>query len=163
MILGVDPGLYGAIALYWPGQDVLYVHDVPTHSLTVNGKVRHRLDKAGLAVIVRTAALAAKLAVIEDVHSMPAQGVASSFSFGAVTGAIQQCVVDNEIAFRLVAPAVWKRRFGLTADKDAARARASELMPKHAHWWARKKDDGRAEAALLAYYGALYLLNERTT
>lgn len=162
MILGIDPGVHGAIALYWPGSDTLYVHDMPTHSLTVNGKVRYRLDKAGLSVIVRTAALAAKLAVIEDVHSMPEQGVASSFSFGAVAGALQQCVVDHDIPLRLVAPAVWKRRFGLTADKDAARARASELLPKHAHYWARKKDDGRAEAALLAYYGAQYLLNERT-
>jgi crossover junction endodeoxyribonuclease RuvC len=162
LILGVDPGAYGAIALYWPESDRLYVYDMPTHALRVNGKVRHRLDKHRLAVIVRTAAVSAKLAVIEDVHSMPAQGVASSFTFGFVAGAIQQCAVDNDIPIHLVAPAVWKRRFSLNADKDAARARASELMPKHAHWWARKKDDGRAESSLLAYYGAQHLANTRT-
>lgn len=37
--------------------------------------------------------------------------------------------------------------------KDGSRARASELMPRHAGQWVRVKDDGRAEAALIALHG----------
>jgi hypothetical protein len=39
-------------------------------------------------------------------------------------------------------------------NKDASRQKASMLFPKFAHLWARKKDDGRAEAVLLAHYGS---------
>jgi crossover junction endodeoxyribonuclease RuvC len=38
----------------------------------------------------------------------------------------------------------------VTADKDTARTRAIELWPSHAQLFARKKDHGRAEAALIA-------------
>ncbi len=42
----------------------------------------------------------------------------------------------------------------LSADKDASRAMACRLFPRHSALFARKKDDGRSEAALLAMYGA---------
>jgi len=52
-----------------------------------------------------------------------------------------------------VSPGKWKRHFGLSADKEAARALAISQWPKSEHF-RRKKDHGRAEAALLALYGA---------
>jgi crossover junction endodeoxyribonuclease RuvC len=39
------------------------------------------------------------------------------------------------------------------AGKDAARARACELLPRLADRWPLVKHHGRAEAALLALYG----------
>ena len=88
---------------------------------------------------------------------MPAQGVTSSFSFGVVFGAIQQAVACNFYKpALLVTPQRWKGHFGLDSNKDASRARASELLPAHAHLWPLKKHDGRAEAALLALYGHRY-------
>jgi crossover junction endodeoxyribonuclease RuvC len=56
----------------------------------------------------------------------------------------------------LVVPQVWKKAYGIPGgreNKDMARQKASMLFPKYAHLWARKKDDGRAEAVLLAHYG----------
>ena len=50
-------------------------------------------------------------------------------------------------------PQRWKKALSLGQGKDAARARASQLLPAHAHYWQRVKDDGRAEAALIAVYG----------
>lgn len=154
LFIGVDPGLHGAIALYNPDAACpLQIKDVPTHELTVNGKKRLQIDKHKLSLLLR---YPAARAFIEDVHSMPKQGVASSFKFGFVAGCIQQAVVDAGFELVLVPPQVWKRRFNLTSDKDASRARASELLPAHAHLWPLKKHDGRAEAALLALYGARY-------
>jgi crossover junction endodeoxyribonuclease RuvC len=43
--------------------------------------------------------------------------------------------------------------------KDGSRLRAAELMPRHAALFTRKADDGRAEAALLAYGGAAQLFD----
>lgn len=158
VFIGIDPGLHGAMAFMWP--DKLIIADVPTHELTVNGKKRVQIDKHNLAGVLRSCNPALEggrvAAFVEDVHSMPKQGVASSFKFGFVAGCIQQAVVDAGFELTLVPPQVWKRRFNLTADKDAARARASELLPSHAHLWPLKKHDGRAEAALIALYGARY-------
>jgi len=39
------------------------------------------------------------------------------------------------------------------AAKDAARARASQLLPHAANQWPLKKHDGRAESACIAYWG----------
>ena len=51
-------------------------------------------------------------------------------------------------------PATWKRSFGLIGqDKGASRAAAARMFPALAKAFSRVKDDGPAEAMLLAYYG----------
>jgi hypothetical protein len=164
MILGIDPGLSGALAFYNPEANTLVVHDMPIFTVTVNKKERRVLDEDGLANLVGAISWNTELnAIVENVHSMPgyvkdgvrvSQGVASSFKFGVCFGAIRGILAAFAVPRRYVEPAVWKRHFKLTADKDAARRRASELLPQHAHLWPLKKHDGRAEAALIAYYGA---------
>jgi crossover junction endodeoxyribonuclease RuvC len=156
LFIGIDPGLHGAIAIHHAHVNSLAVYDIPVHELTVNSKKRLQVDKHALRDLLR--AYQGARAFVEDVHSMPKQGVASSFKFGFVAGCIQQAVVDAGFELVLVPPQVWKRRFNLTADKDVSRVRASELLPAHAHLWPLKKHDGRAEAALLALYGARYVV-----
>lgn len=166
LFIGIDPGLHGAIAVHDDENQDWQVIDMPTHTLTVNGKKRQKLDMHQLREALSVGLLESKpiRAFIEDVHFVPIKkkdgtfanvGV-SAFSFGFVAGAIQQAVVDAGMELNLVPPQVWKRRYGLTADKDAARAKASMLLPGHAHLWPLKKHDGRAEAALIALYGARY-------
>jgi hypothetical protein len=41
---------------------------------------------------------------------------------------------------------------GRAAGKDASRMRAMELFPSKAELFKRAKDDGRADAALIAYW-----------
>jgi crossover junction endodeoxyribonuclease RuvC len=54
----------------------------------------------------------------------------------------------------VVEPAVWKRFHGLRGgDKEAGRQRALMLFPSAHALLARKKDHGRAEAALIALAG----------
>jgi crossover junction endodeoxyribonuclease RuvC len=48
----------------------------------------------------------------------------------------------------LVRPRAWKKDMGLTADKDESLSMARELWPDAP--LARKKDNGRAEALLIA-------------
>lgn len=149
MILGVDPGLGGAMAFYDRATGDLEVFDMPTHRL--KGKNRIDIYQLGMLVDARSARL--QLAVIEEVNAMPKQGVASSFAFGAAFGQVLGVVGANMIPMELIRPAVWKKAMGCTSDKDSSRRRASQIFPSHAGLWAAKGKVDRAEAALLAYYG----------
>jgi len=93
-------------------------------------------------------------AFVEAVHAMPGQGVSSSFSFGRALGVLEGVLGALQIRTTMVPPAVWLKEMRTKAGKDGSRARAIELWPKQASLFARKKDDGRAESALLATYGA---------
>lgn len=151
--MGIDPGLHGAVAFLDPATKALGVFDMPIFDV----KGKSRLDMSGLHNALSDGIALhghPTIALVEDVHAMPAQGVASSFSFGFVTGAAHMALAALQIPMRLVAPGAWKRVMGLSADKDASRMRASQLYPQHAALWSRKKDDGRAEAVLLAHYAA---------
>lgn len=156
LIAGVDPGLSGAIALYTslPEHDPFIIFDMPTLEITVNRKKRKRIDLYSLA---RTLDLYAKdigLVVIEAVGPSPRDSKAGAFTFGKTAGIVEMAFAANFIPVHMAQPNVWKKALGLTGDKDMSRALASRMFPAASHLWARKRDDGRAEAALLAWYGA---------
>lgn len=161
--IGIDPGLSGAVALYrdprYPA--FLVIKDVPTLVLPRGGKSKREVDIPRLWASTFLPYLPKgnekeKIRVwIERVNAMPGQGVSSSFAFGKVYGILLGMIGALEIPYEFVAPQVWKKSLQVPASKDGARARASQLFPKSAHLWARAKDDGRAEAALIAYYGSL--------
>jgi len=85
---------------------------------------------------------------------MPGQGVSSMFSFGRAAGIIEGVLAGFSVPFELIPPATWTKSMRTFGGKDGSRQRAQELFPDYAHLFARKKDDGRAEAALLACYAA---------
>jgi crossover junction endodeoxyribonuclease RuvC len=152
-IVGVDPGLSGA--LFFLDQNRLSAGeavDLPIHVLMRGGKTRREIDIAGLIGILTAHRL--DHVFLEQVGAMPGQGVSSVFAFGKTYGVILGVIAAHTIPLTLVAPAVWKRALAVPKAKDGARARASQLLPGAAHQWRLKKHDGRAEAALLALYGA---------
>ena len=73
---------------------------------------------------------------------MPRQGASSGFKYGRACGAIEAAVACWAIPMTIVEPA--------GKDKEAARQRALQLFPAAHAMLARKKDHGRAEAALIA-------------
>lgn len=154
LTIGVDPGLSGAIAVCVNGV-LREVADLPT-VLVGGGSVKRQIDPAALAAIIRDwrarYGVDSEMAAIERVASRPKQGVASVFSLGHSAGIIAGVVAALGVPSAMVAPQVWKRAYMLGKDKAEARAMASGLFPDHAGKWARVKDDGRAEAALLARY-----------
>ena len=161
-IVGIDPGLSGAVALFDPhpihaehSELRLQIIDMPLHEIKVAGKKRRQLDLYQLARWFDLKAADMRHAFIESVHAMPKQGVSSSFSFGFAAGAVQGIVAASFVPMTLVSPRQWKAAMKLSADKDASRRLASQRLPAFAHLWARAKDDGRAEAALLALYGSI--------
>ena len=144
-ILGCDPGISGAIAFYFAEHpELIAVEDVPT----VDGSI----DVATMAARIRQ--MSPNLAVIERVGSMPRQGVSSTFKFGAAYGAALGVIGALGIPSTLVTSTKWKRHFNLDADKEKARALALRMWPARSELFERKKDHGRAEAALIARWGA---------
>jgi crossover junction endodeoxyribonuclease RuvC len=84
---------------------------------------------------------------------MPGQGISSTFAFGKTFGIILGVLAARGIPLTLVPAVRWKRRLHVQKSKDAARARASQLLPRCADQWRLKKHDGRAESALIALFG----------
>jgi hypothetical protein len=88
--------------------------------------------------------------VVEAVHSMPKNGVASSFKFGVAFGGAISLAERLRCTWQLVTPQVWKKALGLDSDKQKSLDLARKLWPDAP--LKRKKDNGRAEALLLAYW-----------
>lgn len=149
-IMGVDPGASGAVAFYYPNKpQLISVYDVPLIGKEINASALAQLISQHQP----------DLAVVELVHSMPKQGVASSFAFGVAYGQIKGIIGAQNIRSIYTSPSKWKKYYGLPADKEAARATAINRWPDSIHF-RRKKDHGRAEAALLALYGA-HMIQQR--
>jgi crossover junction endodeoxyribonuclease RuvC len=80
----------------------------------------------------------------------------AAFAFGRSRGVVEGILGAVGIPATFIAPAAWKRAVGLSlANKDAARSEAIRRWPTHAALFARVKDDGRAEAALIAVAGMM--------
>lgn len=163
-ILGIDPGLHGALARYWPETGRLQILDIPTLDVGKKGSRKLVVDEYALARLVDDWAGVVDCAWLEQVNAMPSipgpdgerrsMGSASAFNFGRTYGLIRGILAANFLTIHDVAPVTWKRALKVTGDKDHARLRASALFPRHAELWPRKRDDGRAEAAMIALYGA---------
>lgn len=139
--VGIDPGATGCVALIhdaghelmdWPGDPALVVPRLADWQA--------RFD--------------VRLAALEKVGAMPGQGVVSMFSFGQNVGTWHGILAALHIPYVCPRPQDWQR--GLVdrkAGKDtkaAALASARRLFPDAA--LGRKKDHGRADALLLAWW-----------
>jgi crossover junction endodeoxyribonuclease RuvC len=146
ILMSIDPGLSGAIAVFI--DDVLIdIVDTPTHELTRNNKTKRQISASALAGIFTQHR--PDHVVVEKVTAMPGNGATSMFSFGRSFGLIEGIVGAYEIPATYVMPSVWTKGIGRGLGKDASRARACELYPAHQQKFARVKDDGRADAVLI--------------
>jgi crossover junction endodeoxyribonuclease RuvC len=145
--LGVDPGIGGALAI------VETINGVPTLVDAVD------MPSAGTGAKARVDTLAVaqwigkhvpSMAYIERAQAYPGQGASSGFSYGRAVGSVEAVVALCSIPMILVEASGWKRQLHLPGkDKEAARQRALQLFPAQLALLARKRDHGRAEAALI--------------
>ena len=151
-ILGIDPGASGGIAFFSMQRGLLSIFDMPTVEVKRGGKNKREVSAAMLNAIIGARDIDA--AFVEKVGAMPGQGVSSMFQVGRSVGMIEGVLAALEIPTNYVTPQGWQKAVGARGGKDASRARAAELFPAYAANFSRKKDDGRADAALIAWYGA---------
>jgi hypothetical protein len=148
IILAIDPGVTGAIAFYAPERpEMIWVYDMPL----VDGRVN------ALELRVMIERFKPSVALIEQVGPMPRDGVRQAWRFSAAfTTAHVVCSLSG-IPIAMVTPKKWKQAMGLRGERDGkeySRKRVIETFPKCAQYFSRKKDQSRAEAALLAVYAS---------
>ena len=161
IVYGIDPGLSGAIAVLHLRADadpgVLFdVVDMPVVEIMRNAKAKREVSAAALADLFARAnhRLQPSHAYLERVGAMPGQGVSSVFSFGRSTGVVEGVLAALKIPVTIITPQSWQKAMAVRDGKDGSRARAMEIFAGDAHLFTRKKDDGRADAALIAACGA---------
>jgi crossover junction endodeoxyribonuclease RuvC len=137
--MGVDPGMYGGVAFLY--SEWLDVFDIPL--------VGPDVDVDELVRLIRQ--YGPRLAMVERSGSMPKQGVASTFRYGMAVGCLRGAIIACGVPLHLVAATKWKAHFRIGREKELARGLAIRFWPGTG-FFARKKDHGRAEAALIARY-----------
>lgn len=163
-VLGIDPGISGALALLDNTGKILDIADVPTLILKViKGKAKKSVNYKSLQMLLYGwhAEHGEMEAYIEDVHSMPGQSAPSMFNMGATFGAIKAILTCEDIPITYVSPQTWKKYFKIpmggdlksSEKKELSRSHAIRLYPCNIDWLARKADHNRAEAVLIARYG----------
>jgi crossover junction endodeoxyribonuclease RuvC len=140
--VGIDPGKGGAVALL-PSEEEPVALDYPgdvslTADLLRGWKMEHDI----------------RLVALERVHSMPGQGVKSTFAFGRNLGAWEGVLAALGLPYVMVEPQVWQRGFVAPSDGPDPKARslavARRLFPTVD--LSHRKDHGRADALLLALH-----------
>lgn len=166
LIVGIDSGANGAIA-FMDGEsgDLLAVEDIPIDTVEIAGKNRSRVSEHRLLDLLHGADGGHAFLELPEIRPMRGRdrttgatvmrqmGAAGAFSFGMNYGALRCACVASGLAIDEVRPGRWKAAVGAPADKDQCRRRAQELWPSMARLFDRKRDDGRAEASLIALFG----------
>lgn len=149
IILGIDPGMKGALAFL-----NVNLHRVEVFDMPILGASRgNEVDEITLARLIDARSRDIEFAMLERAQPHLNDGRIQAFKNGCGFGALRMVLAANFIPYAMPQPNAWKRWLGVSANKDLCRAKASQLFPQDAEQWRLKKHDGRAEAALLAYYG----------
>lgn len=153
IILGVDPGASGAIArVEWDdGQTMVEVVDMPVGEILVGKTKRTRISPELLAFTLREL-MPVDCAYVEEVASMPRQGLSSTFTFGQAHGMILGALAAFGVRVVRIRPQAWQNAAKAKGDP---RPRAMELYPITTGELKLKKHDGRADAILIAHAGHL--------
>ena len=151
-IIGIDPGLSGAIAIL-DDSKIKELFDMPV--MPDGKKNKRQLNSALLVKLINNniKSLENTVMVVEQVNAMPGQGVTSMFNFGQTFGAIKGICAALGLPIFFVRPAKWKKHFELiNSAKDASRTKAIEMYPAISEQLSKKKDVNKSDAILIARY-----------
>lgn len=157
--IGIDPGIDGAIGVISDCGGDVAVYDIPHVSIGTGKKVKREINLLALRILLEEMLERSEsvTAYIERVHSMPKQGVASSFNFGKTAGILLGMLAAMQIPIQQVTPQEWKKAMmnGQGKEKDASIYVAGQMFPQVD--LSKKKHHNRADALLIAQYGKTHL------
>ena len=151
-IIGIDPGLSGAIAIL-ENNKVLKIFDIPV--MSEGKKNKRQLNSALLVSLLKENIIDSNevAVVVEQVNAMPGQGVTSMFNFGQTFGAIKGICAALDLPIFFVRPSKWKKHFELiNSSKDSSRTKAIEMYPKLSNQLSKKKDVNKSDAIMIARF-----------
>jgi len=152
-VLGIDIGIVGAVAILSRAGELVSILDMPV--LADGPAGRRSVNAPLLAQIISESSATA--AFVEFVAARPGEGATGAFSFGRSRVVVEGVCGALGVSVKFITPPTWKRCVGIPPGKDgakdAARSEAIRRWPGQAALFGRVKDDGRAEAALIAVAG----------
>jgi len=151
-IIGIDPGLNGAIAILEDNK-VKTMFEMPV--MSEGKKNKRQLNSAQLVKLIKDNIdnIEETVIIVEQVNAMPGQGVTSMFNFGQTFGAIKGICAALSLPIFFVRPAKWKKHFELiNSSKDASRTKAIEMYPSISDQLSKKKDVNKSDAILIARF-----------
>ena len=154
LIIGIDPGITGAICFYENGE-IKDVIDMPTMASGNKNKKQINGSQIFNEISTRIKNYNSENinVIVEQVSAMPGQGVTSMFNFGQSFGVIKGICAAMQLPIYFVRPAKWKKYFDLiNSSKDASRTKAIEMYPLISDQLSKKKDVNKADAILIARY-----------
>ena len=154
LIIGIDPGISGAICFFENGQ-VKEIIDMPVMAEGKKNKRQINGPQTYNEILKRINSYPKKdiTVVIEQVSAMPGQGVTSMFNFGQSFGVIKGICSAMQLSMFFIRPTKWKKYFGLIkTEKDASRTKVIEIFPYISSELSRKKDSNKADAVLIASF-----------
>jgi hypothetical protein len=153
IVAGIDIGVSGAIAVLSSSGSIIEIHDMPV--LKDGPKHRNSVNAPLLADILANSR--AERVLIEWVGVRPGEGAVGAFAFGRSRGVCEGVCAGLNLPVQFISSPQWKRLHnippGKDGTKDLARSKAIARWPARADLFKRVKDDGRAEAALIAAAG----------
>jgi len=137
-VLGCDPGHSGCLT-YWDGHNA--PHCFPLKDMTPKD----------ICDVLREYAPKTINAVLEQVHSMPKQGVKSVWTFSGSYHCLLMGLYAFGYTFNLVRPQAWQKALNCMSggDKNVTKARAQQLFPEE------RITHAKADSMLLAYYAKI--------
>ena len=161
-IIGIDPGLSGAIAIL-ENNKVVGIYDMPV--MAEGKKNKRQLNSAQLVNIIKDNINTKEeiTVVVEQVNAMPGQGVTSMFNFGQTFGAIKGVCAALKLPIFFVRPSKWKKYFELiNSSKDSSRTKVIEMYPSLSNQLTKKKDVNKSDAILIArFYSETRLMDKK--
>ncbi len=154
LIIGIDPGITGAICFFENGE-VKDIIEMPNMAEGKKNKRQINGQQIYNEILSRIENISKKdiFVVVEQVSAMPGQGVTSMFNFGQSFGVIKGVCAAMQLSMYFVRPAKWKKYFNLIkTEKDASRTKVIEIFPYISAKLSRKKDSNKADAILIASF-----------
>ena len=146
-IIGIDPGLSGALVVINEKSEVVDFTLMPSMSMNSKNIVNTLLLTDWIKDIQSISQGA--FAVLESVHAMAGQGVSSSFNFGRSFGAIEGVLGALKVPYQYVSPQKWKKIAGVIGkDKDEPRGILMRKFPQ----WKELHFKGKGQALADAYF-----------
>lgn len=156
LIVGIDPGLSGAIATLDDGVFEA-VTDTPTVEITVSGKQRRQYDIHAMRRAIEETGWRDHrkvMFVLEAQQPMGRDGAKAAFSTGYGFAAWRTLLACLEVPHLEVRSQQWKQTFGLLKkEKHESLVLARQLFPRAADRLKFKCNHGRADAMLIAEFG----------
>ena len=145
-ILGIDPGMTGAMSIIDEHGNFMVCEDLAGTDGRLNVA-----EAVNWIEQYHSGPFPISMAVIENVGSMPKQGVSTTFKFGRAAGTCEGMVQTLRLPMDLITPAKWKQQMKMAKkDKDYPRQWCQKRWPKVDAFDLKGKGQARADATCIA-------------